>query len=99
MAYYYYYYRLPPDVDIDTACKLRSELLAVVNAGQGDVIVDCVYLQFIESVGVAVIGQIRRLLAVHDRALRLINLGPRARRSFELFGLADYIEVGEAEPA
>jgi anti-anti-sigma factor len=95
----YCYYRLPPDVDIDTAGKLRSDLLAVMNAGQGDVIVDCVHLEYIDSVGVAVIGQIRRLLAVHDRALQLVNLGPRARRPFELLGLADYIEVGESEPA
>ena len=95
----YSYYRLPRDVDIDTVGKLRSDLLSVVNAGSGDVIVDCVHLEFIDSVGVAVIGQIRRLLSVHDRSLRLVNLDARARRPFELVGLADYIDVGEREPA
>ena len=57
----YCYYRLPRDVDIDTAAKLRSDLLALVNEGRGDVVVDCMHLDFIASVGVAVIGQIRRL--------------------------------------
>jgi anti-anti-sigma factor len=93
----YCYYRLPRDVDIDTAAELRSDLLALVNEGRGDVIVDCVHLDFIDSVGVAVIGQIRRLLCVHDRTLRLVNLDPRTRRPFELVGLADYIDVAESE--
>ena len=95
----YCYYRLPREVDIDTSGKLRSDLLALVNEQRGDVIVDCVHLDFIDSVGAAVIGQIRRLLRVHDRTLRLVNLDPRTRRPFELVGLADYIDVTEPERA
>jgi len=96
---HYCYYRLPRDVDMETAGKLRSDLLAVVNAGHGDMIVDCVHLEFIDSLGVAVLGQLRRVLGVHGRTLRLINLGPRVRRPFELLGFADYLQLSESEPA
>jgi len=88
------YYRLQRVVDLESAGTLRAELLSLVNASQGDVIVDCVQLEFIDSIGVAVFGQIRRLLAVHDRNLQLMNLSPRAHRPFELLGHGDYFEAG-----
>jgi anti-anti-sigma factor len=91
------YYRLPSEVDLDGRDKLRSELLELVNAGTGDVVVDCVHLEFIDSIGVAVIAQIRRLLAVHSRTLRLVNLSPQARRPFELLGLGEFLELGEVK--
>ena len=94
----YCYYRLPREVDFDTSGKVRSDLLALVNEERGDVIIDCVHLDFIDPVGVAVIGQIRRLLRVYDRTLRLVNLDPRTRRPFELVGLTDYLDVTESEP-
>jgi anti-anti-sigma factor len=91
------YYRLQSAVDIDSAGKLRSDLLDLVNTGGGDVIVDCVHLEFIDSIGVAVLGQIRRLLAVHDRELRIVNISAHARRPFDLLGHADYFGLGDSE--
>jgi anti-anti-sigma factor len=93
------YYRLPSAVDVDGSDKLRSELLNLVNAGTGDLIVDCVRLEFIDSIGVAVIAKMRRLLTVHKRTLRLVNLSPRARRPFELLGLGEFFGLGEEESA
>ena len=93
------YYRLQAQVDIDNAGKLRSDLLELVNAGSGDVIVDCVNLEFIDSIGVAVMGQVGRLLAVHDRELRLINMSPQARRPFDLLGHNDYFGLSESGDA
>jgi anti-anti-sigma factor len=87
------YYRLQRVVDIDSAGQLRADLLAVVKASREDVTVDCVHLEFIDSIGVAVISQIRRLLSVHDRRLRLINLSPQARRPFELLGHGGYFGI------
>jgi anti-anti-sigma factor len=84
------YYRLQHEVDLDSAGKLRSDLLDLVNGGSGDIVVDCVNLEFIDSIGVAVLGQIRRLLSVHDRELRMVNISPQARRPFDLLGHADY---------
>ena len=93
------YYRLPSEVDIDGRDKLRSELLELVNAGTGDVVADCIHLEFIDSIGVAVIAQMRRLLAVHHRTLRLVNLSPHPRRPFELLGLAELFGFGEVGSA
>ena len=91
------YYRLQRAVSVDNTNRLRADLLAVVNASHGDVIIDCVHLEFIDTIGVAVISQIRRLLTVHARRLRLTNLSSHLRRPFELLGHSDYLEVRETE--
>ena len=88
-------YPVGGDLDYEAAGALRSALLALVNGTNDDVVLDCEHLVFIDSIGVAVISQIRRLLAVHDRRLRIVNISPQARRPFELLGLVHYLEVGE----
>ena len=82
-------------LDYEGADTLRSALLSLVNDTNDDVVLDCEHLEFIDSIGVAMISQIRRLLAVNERRLRIVNVDPKARRPFELLGLAHYLDVSE----
>ena len=88
-------YPLRGDLDYEAADALRTDLLTLVNDTNDDLVLDCRELKFIDSIGVAVISQIRRLLAVHDRRLRIVNVSPQARRPFELLGLVYYLDPDE----
>jgi anti-sigma B factor antagonist len=84
------------ELDYEAAGALRAALLALVNQTDGDLVLDCQRLQFIDSIGVAVIAQIRRLLAVHGRRLSIVNASAQTRRPFEVLGLAHYLDLGTA---
>jgi len=86
-------------VEFGAADVLRSELLTLVNETNDDLVLDGARLEFIDSYGIAVIAQIRRLLAVHDRRLRIVNLSSPRRRPFELLGLGDFLDDDTPEPA
>ena len=90
-------YRLRGYLDFESGDALRADLLAVVNETSDDLVLDAAELEFIDSYGIAVIAQMRRLLGVHDRRLRIVNLRAPQRRPFEVLGLGDYLDIGESE--
>src|SRR3954468_236599 len=81
------------EVDIATASRLRCELEERVRFGAGVLVLDCRELTFIDSSGIAAIAHAHRLLAAEGRGLRIVNADHRARRVFDVLGLADVFQV------
>ncbi len=92
-------YAVVGDIDLDIAARLQSELLGLVNTTTDDLVLDCEGLQFIDSSGIAVFVNTQRVLALQHRALRIENLHGMPRRSFELLGLIDMLDVPDPDRA
>jgi anti-sigma B factor antagonist len=93
-----YRYRLRGDVDTVTAPQVRHELRTAVNTDDGDVVIDCTDLSFIDSTGVAVLLEANRLLEGGGRNLLIVNVPPGPRRVFDALGLTDLLGF-ESDPA
>jgi anti-sigma B factor antagonist len=91
-------YPVSGDVDLSVTEELQKKLLALVNATNDDLVLDCGELQFIDSTGVGVFMHTQRVLEVQNRNMRVENLHGMARRTFDILGLTEILE-GETEPA
>jgi anti-anti-sigma factor len=83
------------DVDIATASALQHDLEEWASAGNGNVVLDCCGLTFIDSSGVAVIVKVYRALARQGRELRLVNADHMAARVLDVLGLSALLHVNE----
>jgi anti-sigma B factor antagonist len=87
------------EVDISSTEELQKSLLELVNTTNDDLVIDCDGLEFIDSTGVAVFMHIRQLLEIQNRGFRLENLRGMPRRTFDVLGLTDLLELPAAESA
>jgi anti-anti-sigma factor len=83
------------DVDIATAPALQHELEEWAPTGNGDVVIDCCGLTFIDSSGVAVIVKVYRALARQGRELKLVNADRMTARVLDVLGLSALLHVNE----
>ena len=90
-------FRIAREVDISNASDVEGSLLSLINATSDDVVVDCAGLEFIDSTGIAMLMQTKRLLAGQGRDFRIANLTGMPRRSFELVGLIDSFGIDMSE--
>ena len=87
------------EVDLESCEELQEKLLVLVNETHDDLVVDCAGLQFIDSTGVAVFMHTRQLLEIQNRGFRVENLRGMPRRTFDLLGLTELLELPDAESA
>jgi anti-anti-sigma factor len=94
-------YRFPlrGEIDITSAPLLRKQLLGVANTTTGDLVLDCEELTFIDSAVIATLLSIRRVLHIHGRRMRLVNLRGIARHATDALGLTETFTFSELEPA
>jgi len=81
--------RLHGELDVSVARQFRGEFESYIRRGQGDVVVDCSDLSFIDSSGSVVLLAARVGLNEDRRRLSLFGLQPAPRRALELLGLSD----------
>jgi len=90
-------FHLVGDVDIARSSDLEAKLLVLVNATKDDLVIDCNGLEFIDSTGIGILLHTKRLLATHERDLRVINLTGMAKRCFEVVGLIELFGIDASE--
>jgi anti-sigma B factor antagonist len=81
---------LESEIDAANAAAVERRLLAYAEGADGDVVIDCSGLEFLDSTG------LRALVAVAQRAEHrtvLIDLKPTYRRLLELTGLDSVFEL------
>jgi anti-anti-sigma factor len=83
--------RVTGEVDGNAAPRLRARLREVVDAVDGDVLVDCSELEFLDSDGVVPLIEAQHALSARSRNLVLFNLRDAPRRKLEILGLRDYL--------
>jgi anti-anti-sigma factor len=80
------------EIDACTAPDLASCLEAAILGSDGDVVVDCGAIDFIDSSGLRALVVARATLGARGRDLRLVHVGPVLGRLLELTGLDDRLE-------
>jgi anti-anti-sigma factor len=83
------------DVDVASAPDLRAELDDLVRTSDGDIVLDCGGLTFIDSAGVAVLLRTRKALDARGNELRVANVDGVAARVLDVLGLNDVLHVNE----
>jgi anti-sigma B factor antagonist len=82
--------RLEGEIDAANAAAVERRLLAYAERADGEVVIDCSGLEFLDSTG------LRALVYVAQRAEHrtvLVGLKPAYRRLLELTGLASVFEL------
>lgn len=76
-----------------TCPQLRQEIVAQINAGHTNLVIDLGGVEFIDSTGLGVlIGGLKRTRS-HGGDLRVSQVGDRLEKMFELTGLGDVLAV------
>ena len=78
---------LAGELDVHTATDLRRDLLALIDAGGRDVMLDLGQLEFIDSTGLGVLVGVLKRLEFLDGSLVLKSVRRPARRAFEVTAL------------
>jgi anti-sigma B factor antagonist len=86
------------EVDLASAGELQDELLAIVNSGTDDLVIDCTGLEFVDSTGIAVFVHTQRIMELQQRQFRVVNLSGMARRAFDLLGLSELLAIAPETP-
>jgi anti-anti-sigma factor len=60
------------------------------------IVIDCTELTFIDSYGFRALLTAQHVLAGQDRRLRVVNLSPAMRRTFDLMGVTGVLRVDQA---
>jgi len=84
--------RVCGEVDMATAPQLREVLDAAVDAADGDVVLDCAELAFLDSSGIGVLVAARNRLG--DRGELVLDSPPdNVRRVLEITGVAGHLTL------
>jgi len=83
------------EIDVYTAPKLRSQLLALANGGHSTVIADLSEVTFVDSTGLGVLVSGLKRFREAGGDLRLVVTAPQILKIFEITGLADVFSVHE----
>jgi anti-anti-sigma factor len=79
------------DLDLEQAPRLRDELVAHVDAGVREIVVDLGSCQFMDSTGISLLVTTHLRLAAEGGGLALANLTPQVAAVIELSGLQEMI--------
>jgi anti-sigma B factor antagonist len=86
------------EIDIAAAPTLRADLDDAVASDDGDLLVDCTDLTFIDSSGLSVLLSVVRELQASGRGLRVANASNGVVRVIQVAGLTETLRVNE-DPA
>lgn len=90
-------FRLRGELDMASARECHVQLWAYAATSEGDVVCDCIDLEFLDSSGIAMLLEVQRELHALDRELRLINVIGIPRRALEACGCSEQLgATGEA---
>lgn len=83
------------EIDFSVTPKVREKLLEIIRSGVPELVLDLSGLSYIDSSGLALFIEARRMLLESNRTIRIVGISPQVRKLFhltqigELFGLTD----------
>lgn len=83
------------EIDFSVTPKVREKLLPLLKSGTPEIVLDLSRLSYIDSSGLALFIEARRMLLAEGRSIRIAGISPQVRKLFhltqigELFGLPD----------
>ena len=81
------------ELDLATAQVFERTLLAVTEAGTGELIVDLTGCSFLDSAGLRALVAARERLEHSDRSLALVVSNPIVMRIFKITGFDEWFEI------
>lgn len=91
--------RIEGEVDLSNSAELRAALYEVIDRAIGQpVVVDLAGLEFIDSSGLGVLVAALKHARQGEGDVLIRNLGPPARRVFEITGLVDLFVTDKTGP-
>ncbi len=81
------------EIDMATADRFRELLEHHVASSDGDVLLDCHELTFIDSCGIKVLIDVAAAASSQGRRVVTTNLQPQCRRTFEATGVEGLLGV------
>lgn len=85
--------KLEGEVDVYTAPQLKQQMIALLEAGTKQIIIDLTRVEYFDSTALGVlIGGLKRMRE-RDGNLSLICPNPRIRRVFEITGLDKIFDI------
>ncbi len=88
--------KLNGEIDIYNAPDLKESLTELIEERQGDIIIDCEDLKYIDSTGLGVLISILKKVKEYDGVIKIVNLKPYINKIFNITGL-DKIFILEAQ--
>ena len=86
------------EIDIQSAPRLRDELLRVVRRHGPQLALDLGSVTFLDCAGVNVLLATRRRARLEDGWVRVTRASPRARRTISLLGLQEVFALSASMP-
>jgi anti-sigma B factor antagonist len=86
---------LSGEIDFSVTPKVREKLLEVIESGVPEIVLDLSGLSYVDSSGLALFIEARRMLAASGRTIRIEGITPQVEKLFhltqigDLFGLTD----------
>lgn len=80
---------LTGEIDFSVAPRVRDRLWALVQEAGGDIVLDMAGLTYIDSSGLALLLELRKLLEEEGRGVRIRSIAPQVRKLFDLTQLAE----------
>jgi anti-anti-sigma factor len=87
-------YELDGEVDLAVAPMIERSLRAHAAETDGDVVVSCRSMTFIDSSGLRALVIIANELELQGRTIRLTEVASACARTFEIAGLTERFEIG-----
>jgi anti-anti-sigma factor len=91
-------FRLHGEIDFVAAPEIEEQLLAFVNTTTSEVVLDCDGLKFIDSVAIAMLLSVRRVVRTQGRQMRVVSLRGIARHATDALGLTKTLTMSDLEP-
>jgi anti-sigma B factor antagonist len=89
-------YRIASDIDMGTAAELRPLLSAELREHGMTLVLDLEAVQFIDSTGLGMLVSLLKEARQAGGTVRLTNLSREVMRLFQITGLEQVFEIGEA---
>ena len=86
---------LAGEIDFSVTHKVRERLMAVVDTDAPEIVLDMAGLSYIDSSGLALLIELRKILAESGRSVRIRTISPQVRKLFNLTQLGDLFGLPE----
>ena len=82
------------EIDLSSIATLEHAVIDALSTRPGRIVIDLVGVEFIDSSGLRTLIVAQERAHANGQSLNLRNVGPQARRLFELTGTADAFVTG-----
>ncbi len=83
------------EIDIYTSDELKSKLIEIISSKDGDLVLECDELEFIDSTGLGALISVLKVTQEKDKEIILRNVKPNIKKLFFLTKLDQVFKIEE----